>query len=363
MPFYKRLSFWFLTGVVFLAAFFILRKTFNAVEVKVLPVKRQGFVITVTATSTGTIKSDREVKITAQRIGEISRLLVEEGDVVKPGSTIAELDTNEVYLNLQVAQASLDRARAVLKEVEARLKRFNELKEKGYAAQLDIDSIHREDDVADATAKEARNSLSIAKLNYDYSFIKSPISGVITSRPVKLGETVMKGSLVVSVVSTEDLYIEAFVDEADVAKVRLGQEVNVTMDAYQGKAFKGSVYMISPVVLGGKQETRTFEVRTRLREKGIIVKPGMSADIEIIVDNAEDALIVPSQAVIERDSRKGVFIKKDSHAMFVQVETGRFNWISTEILSGLKEGDIVIINPDVYGIAEGKRVKEGKNLK
>jgi len=361
MPLYKKWAFWFFSLIIVLIAFFILKRAFASIDVKVLPAKRQELTITVTATSTGTIKSDKEMKITAQRIGRISRLFVEEGDIVKPGSTVAELDPDEAYLSLKISQASIDRAKSIMKEAEARLKRFTDLKEKGYVSQIDFDSAQREYDVAYANVKEAKNSLSLARLNYGYSFIKSPINGVITSRPVKLGETVSKGSMVVNIVSLEDLYIEAFVDEADVAKVKLKQEVNISMDAYQGKIFKGEVYMLSPVVLGGKQETRTFEARTRFKEKGIVIKPGMSADVEIVIDNVSNALVAPSQAVIEKNGEKLVYVKRGSRARLVPVETGRFNWSFTEITSGVKEGDIIIINPDVPGLSDGQRVKEAKS--
>jgi multidrug resistance efflux pump len=336
---YKRWSFWIILIAMLLTVLFILKMTFSAVDVKTTPVSRQEIAITVTATSTGTIKSETEVKITAQRIGKITKLFVEEGSIVKPGSMIAELDPDEVHLSLQSARAllekaqsrlkelrnshdslkveietNIEKAKAVLKEAEVRFKRFDDLKEKGYMAQMDVDSVQKEYEVAkaslesaiaaknritaqteelraqEAAVREAESSLSLAKLNYDYSFIKSPISGVVTSRPVKVGETTVKGALVVHVVAMDDLYIEAFIDEADVAKVKLRQQVNISMDAYQGNIFKGEIYLISPVVLGGKQETRTFEVRTRIKEKGITIKPGMSADVEIIVDNIKNAL-------------------------------------------------------------------------
>ena len=409
MPFYRKRSFWFLSAIILLVMFFILKRTFSAVDVKTTTVNRQELAITVTATSTGTIKSETEVKITAQRIGKITKLFVEEGSIVKPGSMIAALDPDEAHLSLQAARASLEKAqsrlkelrnshdslkveietniekaRAVLKEAEVRFKRFNDLKEKGYMAQMEVDSVQKEYDVAkaslesaiaaknrvtaqteeikaqEAAVREAESSLSLAKLNYDYSFIKSPISGVVTSRPVKVGETTAKGALVVHVVSMDDLYIEAFIDEADVAKVKLRQQANITMDAYQGNVFKGEIYRISPVVLGGKQETRTFEVRTRLKEKQIIIKPGMSADVEIIVDNINNALVVPSHAVMEKNGKKFVFIRKGSTAKLVPVETGQFNWNFTEITSGVKEGDTVIINPDAQGLADGRRVREKK---
>ena len=409
MSFYRKRSFWVISAIILLVMFFILKRTFSAVDVKTTTVNRQELAITVTATSTGTIKSETEVKITAQRIGKITKLFVEEGSIVKPGSMIAELDPEEAHLSLQAARASLEKAqsrlkelrnshdslkveietniekaKAVLKEAEVRFKRFNDLKEKGYMAQMDVDSVQKEYEVAkaslesaiaaknrvtaqteeikaqEAAVREAESSLSLAKLNYDYSFIKSPISGVVTSRPVKVGETTAKGALVVHVVSMDDLYIEAFIDEADVAKVKLRQQANITMDAYQGNVFKGEIYRISPVVLGGKQETRTFEVRTRLKEKQIIIKPGMSADVEIIVDNIKNALVVPSHAVMEKNGKKFVFIRKGSTAKLVPVETGQFNWNFTEITLGVKEGDTVIINPDAQGLADGRRVREKK---
>ncbi len=410
MPFYRKRIFWFLAAIILLILFFILKRTFSAVDVKTTTVNRQELAITVTATSTGTIKSETEVKITAQRIGKITKLFVEEGSIVKPGSMIAELDPDEAQLSLQAVRASLEKAqsrlkelrnshdslkvdietniekaKAVLKEAEVRFKRFNDLKDKGYMAQMDVDSVQKEYEVAKASlesaiaaksritaqteeikaqesaVREAESSLSLAKLNYDYSFIKSPILGVVISRPVKVGETTAKGALVVHVVAMDDLYIEAFIDEADVAKVKLRQQVNITMDAYQGNVFKGEIYLISPVVLGGKQETRTFEVRTRLKEKQIIIKPGMSADVEIIVDNIKNALVVPSHAIMEKNNRKFVFVKKGSAAKLISVETGQFNWNFTEITSGIKEGDTVIINPDAQGLADGRRVKEMVN--
>lgn len=358
MPLYRKWSFWILLIAVLLTAFFILRKNFTAVEVKTAVIKKQELAITVTATSTGTIKSEKEVKITAQRIGKITKLYVEEGSVVKPGSMITELDPEEAQLNLNISRAALEKARSILKEAQTKLKRFSDLKEKGYASHMDFDAIQKEYNVADSNVKEAENSLSLAELNYKYSFIRSPISGVVTSRPVRLGETLQKGALAVHVVSMNDLYIEAFIDEADVAKVRLGQQVNITMDAYLGRVFKGEIYLISPVVLGGKQETRTFEVRTRLKGKGIVIKPGMSADVEIIVDNIENALVAPSHAIVEKNGKKFVYVKKDSFARLVPVETGQFNWNFTEIKSGVKEADIVIINPDTAGLSDGGRVRE-----
>jgi RND family efflux transporter MFP subunit len=407
MAFYKRFSFWFFVLALLLFTFFIVNKTLRAVEVKTVKVGRDNFTLTVTATSMGTIKADEEVRLTAQRVGRISKLLVKEGDIVKSGALIAVLDPDEAVYNLKMAQATLqrmqarlnelrsaldplrievetniDKARANLQEAEKRLKRFIDLKDKGYISQIEVDSAERDYNVAkaayesaiagrpqlivraeeikgqEAAVREAESSLSIAKLNYDYSFVKSSISGVVTSLPVKIGDTVAKGALIASIVATESLYVEALIDEADIARVSKGQKVNISMDAYPGKIFNGEVYMISPVVLGGKQETRTFEIRVRFKKQDAVIKLGMSADIEVIVDSVKDTLVVPSQAVIEKSSEKFVFVKRDSKVKLTPVRTGLSNWNLTEIISGLKEEDIVVTNPDAPGLKDGVRVKE-----
>lgn len=379
----------------------------NSVTVKTEVIKRQRLDITVTATSTGTIKSDSEAKITAQRTGRITKLYFDEGDRIKAGQVVAELESEEAYYNMKLSEATLnktrfilsqmkasyesmkvdvekniEKARAILAEVDSRKKRLLELGERGYVTEMDIDMVKKEYEVARANldsaiasretlkakeseiraqeevVREALNSFNLAKLNYDYSFIRSPISGVIISRPAKVGEGVNRGSLIATVVSTESMYIEAFIDEADVAKVRTGQVVNITMDSYPNRIFKGEVYRISPVVLGGKQETRTFEVRVRLKDKGIEIKPGMSADVEIIVESIPDVIAIPSQALIEREGKRYVYTVRDSKAHLTPVEIGRFNWTVSEVLSGIKEGDKVIINPEAEGLKEGVRIKD-----
>lgn len=405
MVLYKKISFYLILLVVIIPAFFLYKSTLRGLEVNGYLVKKKDLVISVTGTSTGTIKADKEVKLSAQRIGRISKLYVEEGSQVAAGGSIADLESDEVQQRLLLASASMQRmnaqldslklglesfkadvesnlnkAKAVLDEAEARLRRFQELKDKGFVSQSDLDVVKREHDVAKASSiaafaalqqirareeeikaqaaavEQSQREYNLAKIMLDYSFIKSPIAGVVTARPVKIAETVPVGALVASVVSTDSLYIEAFIDEADAAKIAIGQLVNVSMDAYPGKAMTGEVYMISPVVLGNKQEARTFEARVRLLDKSIKTKPGMSADVEVIVSKKEHLLIIPSQAIIERNDAKYVYVGNDNKAVLRQIKTGQFNWTNTEVTEGLQEGDIVITNPDIAGLKDKARI-------
>lgn len=390
-----------------LSALIIFRKNLTTVEVRTEPAKRQLLAITVTATSTGTLKADNEAKITARRPGRITKLLFDEGDAVKSGEVIAELDSEEAHYGLIKAEATfqktefilnqlkssldsftvevernIDKAKATMAEIESRRKRYIDLKEKEYIAAMDLDTVQKEYSLAkasldaalaskeqlkartdelkaqEAAIREAKSQLALARLNSEYSLVRSPISGVLISRPVRVGEGVQNGGLVAAIVSPKTMYIEAFIDEADVAKIKTGQKVNISMDAYPGKIFIGEVYKISPVVLGNKQETRTFEVRVRLKEDSAVVKPGMSADVEIIVDSLVNALVIPSQAVIEKEGKKFVYLVKGATAVYSAVETGRFNWNYTEIKAGLSEGEEIVVSLDAAGLRDGARLRK-----
>jgi HlyD family secretion protein len=406
MVFYKKLSFYLILLAVIIPAFFLYKSTLRGLEVNGYQVKKKDLVISVTGTSTGTIKADKEVKLSAQRLGRISKLNVEEGSLVAAGNSIAELESDEVQQRLLLAAASMQRmnaqldslrlglasfkadvesninkAKAVLDEAEARLRRFQELKDKGFVSQSDLDVVKREHDVAKASSiaafaslqqirareeeikaqaaavEQSQREYNLAKIMLDYSYIKSPIAGVVTARPVKIAETVPVGTLIASVVSTDSLYVEAFIDEADAAKIAIGQQVNVTMDAYAEKVMKGEVYMISPVVLGNKQEARTFEARVRLLDASIKTKPGMSADVEVIVSKKDHVLLIPSQAIIEKNDAKYVYVGNNNKAILKQIKTGQLNWTYTEVTEGLQEGDIVITNPDIAGLKDKTRIK------
>ncbi len=211
--------------------------------------------------------------------------------------------------------------------------------------------------LAKAMLENAKAVYDVARLQYEYSFIKSPVNGVVSERPLKIGDTTMPGQKIVSVVDPSSLYISASIDEADVGRVSLGQEVRITMDAYLGRTFTGRVIRISPIVTGARLETRTFEVRVSVPEENIIIKPGMSADIEIITGRVTDAIVVPSQAVIEKGLKHFVYVAESGRAKLREVETGLFNWNLTEIKDGLAEGETVIFTPDNPGFKEGVRVK------
>ena len=382
--------------------------------------------MTVPSSSVGIVKSDHDIKITAQRAGRITALMADEGDAVKKDRLIAQLDPAQALQNLNSARSAYDQAEAELEELkitdkpieeeagaavreakaaysesDQNFKRIEQLRQKGIVSQAELDSAMGQRDMKkaaydsavaakekasansskikaqEAAVREAGAALQIARLEYGYSFIKAPASGVISERPVKVGQFVQQGSLIAGLTDMKSLYIEAAMDEADAGNVALGDEAVLKMDAFPGLAFRGSVYVISPLVQGKQYEAKTFQVRIRLVPEQStktelsaatpaalrLVKPGMSADVEIIAKRLKGALAVPAQSIFEGEGGGHfVYVIKDGRARLREVTIGMQGTDYTQILSGLNEGDQVVSTLDVTGLADGARVKV-KNLK
>jgi len=287
----------------------------------------------------------------------MAKLYIEEGDRVKAGEVVAELDTSEVRAELDRAKADLKKAEIDLHNARVEYERKEPLFKEQLITHQQFDDARKRLSIAEAELDKAKAVKDVAQLQYEYSFIRSPVDGVVSKRPVKVGDTVTPGPIIASVVDPDNLYIKAPVDEADVSSVALSQAVRITIDAYPVEIFYGRVIKISPVVIGVRQEARTFEIRVSVPADKIILKPGMSAGIEIITGEAKDTLVVPSQAVIEKEGGKIVYVSEGGRAEQRKVKLGIYNWNFTEIKEGLTEGEKVIITPDKPGFKEGVRVK------
>ncbi|HSB73225.1 MAG TPA: efflux RND transporter periplasmic adaptor subunit [Candidatus Methylomirabilis sp.] len=390
------------------------------VPVRVATLKREDMVISVSATATGTVESETEVSIRAEVPGRILRLLVDEGDHIARGQVVAELDPQEADSQLALARADLAAARARFEEEQAgvamlrervrtkieetratmqrtardldRLKTLHaegaiarqqldlaqadsEVAAAGYAAALaDRDQVKvKEHQVvaAQAAVTQREAQLRMAEVQRSRMTVHSPIAGLVTHRLANEGEvvglgggsSVTGGSMVTlggplfTLVDPGRLYIRATVDEFDARQIRLGQEARVTLETLPGRALRGRLYKISPVVSGERQEARTFSIRVALEEGKEFLKPGMSADVEVIVARRREALSVPTQAILEREGKKRVYVVVEGKARAATVRAGENNWSATEILEGLREGDRVVVNPDAPGLAEGVRLR------
>lgn len=393
-------------ALVGLVGFYVYNSLDKPVPVKAVKIVRGDLKVTVTATTTSTIESEHYVTVSARRMGVIYRLPVKEGDCVKEGQLLAQLDISDVEADLGRARAGVElaekrlaqtkagvsmekastgaavkEAESVLWDSESTLERYKLLFARGMVSRQDYDAVMRARDVAKArydmakagldsnkvkeqdvaaakaSVDAARAELAAVKVQLGYCIITAPIAGVISKLPVDVGESVVVGMTIAELVDPKDIYVLATVDEVDIGKLKLGMPVRINVDAVPGRLLDGKVSRISPIVFGQKQETRTFEVRVRFDEDNPALKPGMSADIEVVSKEMKGILHIPAQSVVERDGRKYVYVAKDGRAMLVPVELGYYSWSDAEITSGINEGDEVITTPDSAGLKDGARVE------
>jgi RND family efflux transporter MFP subunit len=329
------------------------------VPVKVLAVKPGELRVIVNATTTSTVKSEYEVTLSAQRTGRVVTLPVREGDRVKAGALIAKLDLTEESVQ---SESVLAQSKATYDEAEKGFKRSEELFTQGMISQQDLDAARRLYEVARSQHDAAKQD---AQVKEDYSVIRAPFGGVVSKKYTEVGELLLPGKQIVTLVDPDRIYVLATIDEVDVGRLRLDQPVTITVDAFPGDKFEGTIRRISPIVSGGKLETRTADVWIYFTRKDSRIKPGMSADIEVLVTTLRDVLAVPSQAIVERDGKKQIYVVEgnglvsgDRAAVHLRpVEIGESNWVSTEVRTGLKAGELVVTTPEAEGLKNGVKVR------
>ena len=337
-------------------------------EVTVAEVSEQAIRPTILAS--GTLAYLTEVNLTAEVVAKVSEILVKEGDQVQAGQRLLRLDP-ETYLNaIQREEASrrqslisIERQRLNLALAEKKLERGATLLERRMIGQSDFDDLRNARDLArvelqsseealrraDAILGEAREQL--AKTD-----ILSPIAGTIVSLPIKVGETAipstnaLAGAILMKIADTSAIEAKLKVDEADIARIALGQEADVYAAAFQDTAIKGRVEEIAlaPTV---EAQGRAYEVTVLLDvPEGIALRSGMSARADIFLGDGGSLLAVPVEAVVvEEDEDKKVtrfvWANREGVARKVPVETGLSDDRWEAITSGLAKGDQVITGP------------------
>ena len=287
-----------------------------------LPVRGDVFAV---YSGTAPIEAFAEADVIAKVAGEIREVLVEEGDDVEEGQVLARLDGDRLRLEL-------NESRARLRKLERDFDRNQNLKEKGLISEGDFEKIQYELEALQA-------SYNLASLELDYTQIRAPISGVVSERYIKLGNTISVGEPVFRVTSIEPLVAYLFVPEREYRQILPGQPVRIDIDALAGAQVFTTVTRVSPSIDPG---TGTFKVTIEISDTERRIKPGMFGRISIVYDKHENVLQVPRSAIVDEMSTTSVFIVEDNVAIRRAVQTGFSAGGLIEIVSGLKEDDHVI---------------------
>ncbi len=403
-----------LVAAAAVVAAIVTRRGPTSVEVEVTPVARvpvlQSFV-----TASGEITAVRSADIGSSIMGRLVSLRVEEGDRVRAGQVLAMIDPEQAASTLagtaagalaleadaraasaaaQAARADVDAARARLDDAERTLRRTRELQRDGLVAQQALDTAAATADaaraqlasaeaalgrleqsvdaagrrVAQARADERRAKDSLAKTR-----IEAPIDGVVTRLDVEEGEMVVMGvqnqpgTILMTVSDLSAIDAEVKVAEADVLRLQLDDPATVTLEALPGESFRGRVVEIGASALpqvGAQAAAREFKVLVRLDRAIERLRPGLTCDVEILVDERRNALVVPLQSVVERATsggvrRPGVFVEKGGVVTFTPLSrTGIIGGLTIEV-DGVPEGARVVSGPiqALRDMADGTRVR------
>jgi HlyD family secretion protein len=256
--------------------------------------------ISIVVTATGTIAADTTIQVGTQVSGTISKLFADFNSVVKKDQVIALLDTTFLQTQVEDAQASLDGAVAKVNQTERDFSRTQDLFKKSLASQSDYDTALANYESAVATRNSAKAALDRAIINLKYATIRAPIDGVVISRNVDVGQTVA-ASLAAPVLfmianDLTKMQVQANIDEADIGKIHVGQDVKFTVDAYPDQQFQGKVGQIrlQPNVV---QNVVNYTVIIEAPNPSQKLMPGMTATITVLVDRRDNVLKLPNLAL------------------------------------------------------------------
>jgi membrane fusion protein, multidrug efflux system len=295
----------------------------RALPVKVATVRQDAVVEAVTAV--GTLLANEAVMIRPEIDGRIESIHFLEGQLVRKGDKLVSLDASEVEAQLAsaVAAANLNRSR---------LRRAEELQAKKFISAQALDEAR--ENLNQTTARETEIKAKLAK-----SIIRAPFEGVTGLRQVSPGAYTKAGQDVARLEGIGTLKLDFRVPELYLRKIRVGQDLAVTVDAYPAETFNGAIYAIEPSV---DEATRTVMLRARLPNPGVRLKPGMFARVNLKLERRENALLVPEQAIVPRGSGRYVFRIVDGKAVQTKVELGLRRPGEVEIVAGLEAGQRIV---------------------
>jgi HlyD family secretion protein len=343
--------------------------------------------------ATGKVTPITKVEVKSKASGIVKKLLVDYGDRVKKGQLLAQLDKIEIEAQVEQSKAGLEAAQASLQSSQADFERAKvdaegpdvpllkrayeravnmakdgvvstsalEDAQKNYELALNKQNVSKAQvtvlkaKIAQSQANVAQDQANLKQLEEQLSYtdIISPIDGIVLSRDVQMGDAVSSilvlgssATLVMTLGDTSEVYVKGKVDESDIGKVYLGQRARIKVESFKDKTFDGKVTKISPMGVE-KDNVTTFEVRVSIQNPGGELKAEMTANAEVILEEHKNVLQIPEGAILyDKDKKASVEIpnpKGKEGKDKVAVNIGISNGAKTEVLSGLKEGDQVVL--------------------
>lgn len=276
-------------------------------------------------TAVGSLRSDESVILRPEIAGRITEILFREGQRVAKGATLVRLDR-------AIPMAELQQARANLVLARSKHERAVDLAGRNFISGQAQDEAKNILEIAAAAAALAEARLARTEL-------KAPFSGVIGLRGVSVGDYVKEGADLVNLEAIDPMKVDLRVPEVFLREVRVGQAIEVALDALPGKTYDGRVIALNPLV---DAAGRSIVIRAQVRNQDAALRPGMFARVRLITRAEKESLVLPEEALVPQGSERFVFRVVDRRAVRVKVETGQRRGGQVEILKGVSKGDVVV---------------------
>lgn len=348
------------------------------IEVTIAKVTRGTVEKIVANTRAGTLKACRKANLSPGTGGQIGLLTVEDGDFVKKSQLLLELWNNDLKAEAALAESQVKAAtaNASVALLQAQIAqreadRMQQLVRDNAIADQDADKALTEAKVRQASydaavtdVQASRSRLGMIKAQLERTQLIAPFDGIVAKINGELNEYVTPSPPgiptppTIILLDTSCFYVVAPIDEVDAPAVKINMDARVIMDAFGNTSFPARVRRIDPYVLDLEKQARTVDVEVAFDsdENGEKFLAGYSADVEIIIEVAEDVLRIPTQSLLENNK---IYLYRPQNRTLQEknVKTGLSNWDNTQIIEGLQEGDTLVTSTDKPGLEDGVRVK------
>ncbi len=328
----------------------------------------------ITNTRSGSIEACRRARLSVPTGGQISHINVKEGDRVVPGQLLLSLFNQDIQAQVKEARARLNRAQhekirqCLLSETDAReAGRFDTLSKEGLATLEQQDLIASRAEASKSACMAARAGVMQAEALIELyqaqltkTRLHAPFGGTVAKLNGEVGEFATPSPPgiptlpMIDLIDDSCLYVTAPIDEIDAGRLAIGQQVWISLDAYPNRRFNGTISRIAPYIFALEKQARTVDIEAVFEAQGERLLVGYSADVEIVIDEKQGVLTIPTEAIFDEDQ---VLVVVDATLERRTVTTGLSNWQVTEVLSGLHPGDWVVSQPGSIALAQGERVR------
>lgn len=332
---------------------------------------------TVSNTRVGTIKPCRRAYLAPATGGQVAELAVREGGTVRLGEILLTVWNEDLRAQIDLARAEEIASRARAEEICAtaagakrEANRLLKLREhKQIISEESVDRAVTESDARRGACRAANASITVnqvrvkvAEAALERTLVKAPFDGVVAEVNAELGEFVTPSPPGIPTLPAIDLldftclYVSAPIDEVDAPAIKIGMPACVSLDAFREKRCSARVRRIAPYVLDREKQARTVEVEVQIENPDELtgLLPGYSADIEILLDNREKAMRIPTETIIE--GNRVLIYKKGEALSERRFKPGLSNWEYTEIVSGIEAGEQVVVSIGKDGVKQGADV-------